>query len=87
MGFNVSFQALAGLDAFCGERFWVLAVLLAFDSLFLLIASFIQAATDRIPFAVDIVYPLMLFLAMVSLLFLFGFHFGVCNFTKLNNFD
>ncbi|KAK6762902.1 hypothetical protein RB195_023561 [Necator americanus] len=52
----------------------VLAVLLACDSLFLLIASFIQAATDRIPFAVDIVYPLMLFLAMIlHIAFMFGF--------------
>ncbi|EYC14726.1 hypothetical protein Y032_0039g122 [Ancylostoma ceylanicum] len=119
---NVSLEALAGLDAFCGDKFWddsiwkrsyptltrcfrhtalvwipcvflfcispiltaqithgrgmplpwtrrltvkmMLAVLLASDSLFLLATSLMKAATGRIPFAVEFVYPLMLFLAM-----------------------
>ncbi|CAJ0610184.1 unnamed protein product [Cylicocyclus nassatus] len=130
MEFNVS-KTLAGLDAFCGDRFWdnslwqksyptltrcfqhttlvwipclflfcispiltaqitygrglplpwtrrlilrlVFSIFLACDALFLFATSFMKAATVRIPHAVEFVYPLMLFLAMVlHTLFIYG---------------
>ncbi|VDM75291.1 unnamed protein product [Strongylus vulgaris] len=51
----------------------VFAILLACDALFLFVTSFIKAATVRVPYAVEFVYPLMLFLTMIlHTLFIYG---------------